>query len=60
MTTEHVAASINAWDVAQSQFDLAAERLGMDVGMRRVLREPRPSIPAAGSAKRRLYTETQR
>ena len=44
MTTEHMAASINAWEVAQHQFDLAAERLGMDVGMRRVLREPRREL----------------
>jgi len=41
MTTEHAAAQINAWEVAQSQFDLAAERLGLDPGMRLVLREPR-------------------
>ena len=41
MTTEHVAATINAWEVAQSQFDLAAERLDLDPGMRLVLREPR-------------------
>ncbi|HEY7701868.1 MAG TPA: Glu/Leu/Phe/Val dehydrogenase [Candidatus Limnocylindrales bacterium] len=41
MTTEHVAAQINAWEVAQRQFDLAAERLDMDPGMRLVLREPR-------------------
>ena len=41
MTTEHVAAQINAWEVAQQQFDLAAERLGLDPGMRLVLREPR-------------------
>ncbi|MFL5717497.1 MAG: Glu/Leu/Phe/Val family dehydrogenase, partial [Chloroflexota bacterium] len=41
MTTEHVAAQINAWEVAQRQFDLAAERLGLDPGMRLVLREPR-------------------
>jgi glutamate dehydrogenase/leucine dehydrogenase len=41
MTTEHVAARINAWEVAQRQFDLAAERLGLDAGMRLVLREPR-------------------
>jgi glutamate dehydrogenase (NAD(P)+) len=41
MTTEHVAARINAWEVAQQQFDLAAERLGLDEGMRLVLREPR-------------------
>ena len=44
MTTEHLAASINAWEVAQEQFDLAAERLGLDVGMRRVLREPRREL----------------
>ena len=37
MTTEHVAAQINAWEVAQRQFDLAADRLGIDPGMRRVL-----------------------
>ena len=41
MTTEHAAATINAWEVAQSQFDLAAERLDLDPGMRLVLREPR-------------------
>ena len=41
MTTENVAAPINPWAVAQEQFDLAAERLGLDDGMRRVLREPR-------------------
>ena len=41
MTTEHVAAQINAWEVAQRQFDLAAERLDLDPGMRLVLREPR-------------------
>src|SRR6476620_11444426 len=41
MTTEPVAARINAWEVAQRQFDLAAERLGLDAGMRLVLREPR-------------------
>jgi len=41
MTTEHVAAQINAWEVAQRQFDLAAERLHLDPGMRLVLREPR-------------------
>jgi glutamate dehydrogenase (NAD(P)+) len=41
MTTEHVAARINAWEVAQRQFDLAAERLNLDPGMRLVLREPR-------------------
>jgi glutamate dehydrogenase (NAD(P)+) len=41
MTTEHAAAAINPWHVAQRQFDLAAERLGLDPGMRKVLREPR-------------------
>jgi glutamate dehydrogenase (NAD(P)+) len=44
MTTENVAAPINAWAVAQQQFDLAAERLGLDEGMRRVLREPRREL----------------
>src|SRR5512146_1430369 len=44
MTTEHMAATINAWEVAQQQFDLAAERLGLDEGMRRVLREPRREL----------------
>jgi glutamate dehydrogenase (NAD(P)+) len=41
MTTEHVAAAINPWEVAQRQFDLAAERLNLDHGLRQVLREPR-------------------
>ncbi len=41
MTTEPVTAPINPWAVAQQQFDLAAERLGLDEGMRGVLREPR-------------------
>jgi glutamate dehydrogenase (NAD(P)+) len=41
MTTENVAAPINAWEVAQRQFDLAADRLDLDPGMRLVLREPR-------------------
>jgi glutamate dehydrogenase (NAD(P)+) len=41
MTTEHIAVPINAWAVAQRQFDLAAEKLNLDEGMRRVLREPR-------------------
>jgi glutamate dehydrogenase/leucine dehydrogenase len=44
MTTEHVAATINPWEVAQRQFDLAAERLNLDAGMRRVLREPRREL----------------
>jgi glutamate dehydrogenase (NAD(P)+) len=41
MTIEHATAPINAWAVAQQQFDLAAEKLGLDAGMRGVLREPR-------------------
>src|SRR5919205_2870808 len=44
MTTEHIAASINPWQVAQHQFDLAAERLNLDPGLRRVLREPRREL----------------
>ena len=41
MTTERAAPAINPWQVAQHQFDLAAERLNLDPGLRRVLREPR-------------------
>ncbi len=44
MTTEHVAAAINPWGVAQQQFDLAADRLDLDPGLRRVLREPRREL----------------
>src|SRR5512147_2697710 len=44
MTTEQVAAPINPWLVAQQQFDLAAERLNLDPGLRRVLREPRREL----------------
>jgi glutamate dehydrogenase (NAD(P)+) len=44
MTTENLAPQINAWAVAQQQFDLAAERLHLDDGMRRVLREPRREL----------------
>ena len=44
MTTEQVAASINPWEVAQQQFDLAAERLNLDPGLRRVLRQPRREL----------------
>src|SRR5829696_9397979 len=44
MTTEKVAAEINPWEVAQQQFDLAAEKLNLDEGMRRVLREPRREL----------------
>ena len=44
MTTEQVAARINPWQVAQRQFDLAAEKLNLDPGLRRVLREPRREL----------------
>jgi len=44
MTTEDVAAPINAWEVAQRQFDLAADRLNLDPGLRRVLRQPRREL----------------
>jgi glutamate dehydrogenase (NAD(P)+) len=44
MTTENMTAPINAWQVAQRQFDLAAEMLSLDPGLRRVLREPRREL----------------
>jgi glutamate dehydrogenase (NAD(P)+) len=44
MTTEPAVAPINPWAVAQQQFDLAAERLHLDDGMRAVLREPRREL----------------
>ena len=44
MTTESATAPINVWAVAQQQFDLAAERLGLDDGMRAILREPRREL----------------
>jgi len=44
MTTEPAAAQINAWEVAQRQFDMAAERLDLDPGIRQVLREPRREL----------------
>ena len=44
MTTEHAAARINPWQVAQQQFDLAADRLNLDPGLRHVLREPRREL----------------
>jgi glutamate dehydrogenase (NAD(P)+) len=39
MATERTAQAINAWDVAQRQFDLAAERLQLSPALRSVLRE---------------------
>jgi glutamate dehydrogenase (NAD(P)+) len=44
MTTEQIAAHINPWQVAQRQFDLAADKLNLDPGLRRVLREPRREL----------------
>ena len=44
MTTENVAAPVNAWQVAQHQFDLAAEMLNLDPGLRSVMREPRREL----------------
>ena len=44
MTTEQAARQINPWAVAQQQFDLAAERLNLDPGLRKVLREPRREL----------------
>ena len=41
MTSEQVGAKINAWEVAQHQFDLAADLLGLEPGIRQVLRECR-------------------
>ena len=44
MATEQLGAAINAWDVAQRQFDLAAERLDLSQGLRKVLREPKREL----------------
>jgi len=44
MTTEQIAVTINPWAVAQQQFDLAAEHLNLDPGIRQVLREPRRAL----------------
>ena len=45
MTTERAThGTINPWEVAQQQFDLAADRLNLDPGLRRVLREPRREL----------------
>ncbi len=44
MTTENIAAPVNAWQVAQHQFDLAAEMLNLDPGLRAVMREPRREL----------------
>jgi glutamate dehydrogenase (NAD(P)+) len=44
MATEQIAVAINAWHVAQQQFDLAAERLNLSPGIRKVLREPKREL----------------
>ncbi|MDP8904290.1 MAG: Glu/Leu/Phe/Val dehydrogenase [Chloroflexota bacterium] len=44
MTTERATPAINPWHVAQQQFDLAADKLNLDPGLRRVLREPRREL----------------
>ena len=44
MTTERAAPAINPWHVAQQQFDIAAEKLNLDPGLRQVLREPRREL----------------
>jgi glutamate dehydrogenase (NAD(P)+) len=44
MATEQITPTINAWKVAQSQFDLAADRLDLSQGLRKVLREPKRSL----------------
>jgi glutamate dehydrogenase (NAD(P)+) len=44
MTTERVAHAINPWHVAQQQFDIAADKLKLEPGLRRVLREPRREL----------------
>jgi len=44
MTTEQAAPAVNAWQVAQRQFDLAAQKLNLDAGLRQVLREPRREL----------------
>jgi glutamate dehydrogenase (NAD(P)+) len=44
MTTERAAPAINPWQVAQQQFDIAAEKLNLDPGMRLVMREPRREL----------------
>lgn len=44
MTAEPSAPVQDPWHVAQQQFDLAAERLRLDPGLRAVLREPRREL----------------
>jgi glutamate dehydrogenase (NAD(P)+) len=51
MTTEQTAAAINPWHVAQQQFDMAAEKLNLDPGLRQVLREPRRELTVSFPVK---------
>ncbi|HUP82888.1 MAG TPA: Glu/Leu/Phe/Val dehydrogenase [Candidatus Limnocylindria bacterium] len=44
MTTERESPAINPWKVAQQQFDIAADKLNLDPGLRQVLREPRREL----------------
>ena len=44
MTVPDIAPILDPWQVAQRQFDLAAERLNLDPGLREVLREPRREL----------------
>jgi glutamate dehydrogenase (NAD(P)+) len=39
-----VAERLNPWEIAQRQFDLAADRLALDPGLRKVMREPRRAL----------------
>ncbi|MEI7743035.1 MAG: Glu/Leu/Phe/Val dehydrogenase dimerization domain-containing protein, partial [Chloroflexota bacterium] len=38
------AETLNPWEIAQRQFDLAADRLDLDPGLRAVMREPRRAL----------------
>ena len=44
MTTPEVAPVLDSWAVAQRQFDIAADRLDLDPGLREVLRQPRREL----------------
>jgi glutamate dehydrogenase (NAD(P)+) len=42
--TASAAETLNPWQIAQRQFDLAADRLALDPGLRKVMREPRRAL----------------
>ena len=44
MTIPDVAPALDSWAVAQRQFDIAADQLDLDPGLREVLREPRREL----------------